>query len=206
MEQTIPWVTRRTGLRPTPPPATRFSTATVLDEPSRPSAPEPDAAVGFPRLEIGAHLVEVHDHFRRELATVRELIARVRDGSAAVGDARGALHAMTVRTTDWTLGCRALCVLVTHHHSGESDMVFPWLRRAQPDLGPVLDRLHEEHLAIHEVLETVDRALVRLAADPADLGPITAAVDLLTDTLTSHFAYEERELLGPLARHGFFGM
>jgi hypothetical protein len=28
-------------------------------------------------------------------------------------------------------------------------------------------------------------------------------VDLLTDTLLSHLAYEERELIGPLARHGF---
>ena len=30
------------------------------------------------------------------------------------------------------------------------------------------------------------------------------AVDLLTDTLLSHLAYEERELLHPLARHGFY--
>ena len=29
-------------------------------------------------------------------------------------------------------------------------------------------------------------------------------VDLLTDTLLSHLAYEERELLHPLARHGFY--
>lgn len=33
---------------------------------------------------------------------------------------------------------------------------------------------------------------------------MTEAIDLLTDTLLSHFAYEERELVGPLARHGFF--
>ena len=26
----------------------------------------------------------------------------------------------------------------------------------------------------------------------------------MTDTLLSHFAYEERELLGPLARHGMY--
>jgi hypothetical protein len=39
---------------------------------------------------------------------------------------------------------------------------------------------------------------------PADLGPVTETIDVLTDTLLSHFAYEERELVGPLARHGFF--
>jgi hypothetical protein len=47
-------------------------------------------------------------------------------------------------------------------------------------------------------------ALVRLAADPVDHAPVTDAVDQLTETLLSHFAYEERELVAPLARYGFF--
>ena len=29
-------------------------------------------------------------------------------------------------------------------------------------------------------------------------------MDLLTDSLLSHFSYEERELVEPLARHGFY--
>ena len=32
----------------------------------------------------------------------------------------------------------------------------------------------------------------------------TAGVDLLTDTLLSHLSYEERELVEPLARLGFY--
>ena len=32
---------------------------------------------------------------------------------------------------------------------------------------------------------------------------IRATVDLLTDALLPHFSYEERELVEPLARHGF---
>jgi hypothetical protein len=208
VEQTIPWVTRRTGLRPTPPPAERHSAATVLDESTRPSAPEPDAAVEFPRrgLAAGGHLVQVHDHYRAELAQVRDLLDQVRAGITAVGEARGEINAMTLRANDWTLGgvCQAYCVALTQHHTMESGAIFPWLRRSQPDLADVLDRLDAEHLAIHDVLEAVDRALVHLVAHPAELGPVTEAVDLLTDTLTSHFAYEERELIGPLARHGFF--
>jgi hypothetical protein len=35
------------------------------------------------------------------------------------------------------------------------------------------------------------------------LDDVQHAIDLLTDTLLSHLAYEERELIGPLARHGF---
>jgi hypothetical protein len=33
---------------------------------------------------------------------------------------------------------------------------------------------------------------------------LRAAVDLLTDAMSSHFSYEERELTEPLARLGFY--
>ena len=63
---------------------------------------------------------------------------------------------------------------------------------------------------IHEVLEQFDRALVGLVdgdgtghAGEQALEEVQRSVDLLTDTLLSHLAYEERELVGPLARHGF---
>jgi hypothetical protein len=32
---------------------------------------------------------------------------------------------------------------------------------------------------------------------------VRAAMDVLTDALLSHFAYEERELVEPLARFGY---
>jgi hypothetical protein len=47
-------------------------------------------------------------------------------------------------------------------------------------------------------------ALIHLAQHPTDLAPISNAVDQLTDPLHSHFAYEERELVGPLAQYGFY--
>lgn len=208
MEQTISsWLARRTGIEPTPPPDRRYAARTVLDEASRPSAPEPDPSVTFDPggRAAGRHLRDVHDHYRQEMEQVRDLLRQVREGTAAIGDARGALQTMTVRANDWTLGgyCQAQCVSLTQHHGMETEGIFPHLRRRQPDLAEVLDRLDQEHLAIHDVLEGVDRALVHLAAHPTDYGPITEAVDLLTDTIGSHFAYEERELIGPLARHGF---
>ena len=82
--------------------------------------------------------------------------------------------------------------------------IFPHLRRTEPGLAPVVDRLVEEHHAIHDVLEAVDRALVELVANPGVHSGLRKAVDLMTDTLLSHFAYEERELLGPLARQGMY--
>ena len=63
---------------------------------------------------------------------------------------------------------------------------------------------------IADVLEQVDEALVGMvggdgygAAGREALDELQRAVDLLTDTLLSHLSYEERELVHPLAQHGF---
>ena len=115
------WLTRRTGLVTTAPPATRLSTRSVLDEDTRPSAPEPGADVTFSRrgLSAGQHLIDVHDHYRAELEQVRDLLARVAKGITAVGQARDELNRLTIRANDWTLGgaCQMQCVALTEHHS-----------------------------------------------------------------------------------------
>jgi hypothetical protein len=80
--------------------------------------------------------------------------------------------------------------------------VFPHLLRGDPRLAPVLDRLQQEHVAIHDVIEGVDSALVALVSQPDGVAGLRAAVDLLSDTLLSHLAYEEREPVEPLARLG----
>jgi hemerythrin-like domain-containing protein len=87
------------------------------------------------------------------------------------------------------------------HHTLEDQAMFPRLRRGDPRLAPVVDRLEQEHHAIHDVLEQVDRALVAFVAEH-DGDALRSAVDLLTDTLLSHLAYEERELVEPIARLG----
>ena len=111
---------------------------------------------------------------------------------------------MTIRQNKWTLGtyCESYCRVVTTHHTIEDQSMFPHLRAADPRLAPVVDRLEEEHHAIHDVLEGVDRALVGFVAVPDGMADLRAAVDLLSDTLLSHLSYEERELVEPLARLG----
>jgi hemerythrin-like domain-containing protein len=114
---------------------------------------------------------------------------------------------MTIRQNNWTLGtfCETYCRVVTNHHTLEDRSVFPHLRRSDAELEPVIDRLHEEHEVIAELLERIDEALVELvAADEDGIGSVQASVDVLTDALLSHFSYEERELIEPLARHGFY--
>jgi hemerythrin-like domain-containing protein len=136
---------------------------------------------------------------------VRDLIDQVRQGTLAVGDARAALHRLALRQNAWTLGafCLSFCTLVTQHHGLEDTAVFPHLRRAEPALAPVIDRLEAEHAVIHEVVESVDRALVDLVGNPSDLGALQGAVDRLTAILRSHLTYEEDQLVEPLSRHGF---
>ena len=202
------WSTRRTGIVPTAPPSARFSKRTVLDEASRPTAPEPAPEVSFTArgIAVGRHLVDVHDHYRGELRELRGLLDRVTRGVITAGQARGELNRFALRANNWALGgvCQRQCVSFAEHHTAEDGSIFPHLGSRQHSLQDVLDRLDLEHRVIGEVLEEIDTALVHLARNPTEIGPITEAVDLLTDTMLSHFAYEERELIAPLAQHGFY--
>jgi hypothetical protein len=153
----------------------------------------------------GQHLIDVHDHLRGELAQIRDLAQQVAAGTLAPGQARSHLNDMAIRQNNWTLGtyCESYCRVVTMHHTIEDRSFFPGLRRADPRLVPVVNRLEAEHRAIHDVIERVDQALVALITEPEGITDLLAAIDLLTDTLLSHLSYEERELVEPLARLGF---
>jgi hemerythrin-like domain-containing protein len=134
---------------------------------------------------------------------VRGLVEQVLAGSVDPAAARGRINEMTMRQNSWTVGayCAAYCRVVTTHHTLEDQAVFPRLRRADPRLAPVVDRLQLEHEVIHDVLERVDAALVGFVATEDGAG-LQQAVDVLTDTLLSHLSYEERELVEPIARLG----
>jgi hypothetical protein len=194
------------GVTPTPDDGTRRSGETMWDESARPSGPaaDPDTVYTDTGRMTGQHLVDIHDHLRSELERVRALVRQVADGALDVGAARSEINEMTMRQNNWTLGafCESYCRFVTLHHSLEDASLFPQLRGADPRLGPVLDRLSEEHRVIHEVLDRVDAALVATVRDTKGIVELGDAVDLLTDTLLSHLSYEERELVEPLARLG----
>ena len=140
------------------------------------------------------------------MTELRRVVAQVRDGAMNAGDARSALNEMALRQNDWTLGafCSRYCGVVSQHHGIEDEAVLPHLARSEPGLQPVIDRLVDEHHVIHDAIQEVDAALVHHITHPGDFGRIQAAIDLLTDALLSHLAYEEHEIVEPLARHGFF--
>ncbi|MER7589899.1 LLM class flavin-dependent oxidoreductase [Micromonospora sp. NPDC127501] len=191
---------------PTPDDGVRRSEQQVWDESTRPTGPAPDPERTYTPQEqaTGAHLVQIHDGLRAELAQIHDLIEQVAAGEIDAGAARSHINTMTMRQNRWTLGvyCESYCRIVTTHHTIEDQSFFPRLRARDPRLGPVVDRLEQEHHVIHDVLEGVDRALVAYVGSPDGLAELRAAVDLLTDALLSHLSYEERELVEPLARLG----
>jgi hemerythrin-like domain-containing protein len=195
---------------PTPAPQERFTTELPWDESTRPRYPAPVGATYTESQQAyPQHLVDIHDALRAELTQLRDVVDQVRRGLLQVGQARSVINTMAMRQNNWTLGayCESYCRIVTGHHTLEDRSMFNFLRHRDPDAGPVVDRLAEEHEVIADVLEQVDRALVGLvAAEPRDaterLELLSGAVDLLTDTLLSHLSYEETELLHPLAQHG----
>ncbi|MFF0154639.1 LLM class flavin-dependent oxidoreductase [Micromonospora sp. NPDC005203] len=191
---------------PTPDSGVRRSDQQVWDESTRPTGPTPDPDRTYTPHEqaTGAHLVQVHDGLRAELAQIHDLIEQVAAGEIDAGAARSHINTMTMRQNRWTLGvyCESYCRIVTTHHTIEDQSLFPRLRARDPRLGPVVDRLEREHHVIHDVLEGVDQALVAYVGSPDGLAELRAAVDLLTDALLSHLSYEERELVEPLARLG----
>lgn len=178
------------------------------DESARPAAPPapPGQQYSARGQAVGRHLTEVHDHLRMELGQIRDLLEQVKRGSVTAGAARAVLNQMTLRQNNWTLGayCAAYCTMITQHHGLEDRAIFPHLRRSDPGLVPVIDRLELEHVLIHEVVDGVDRALVNLVAKPDDVTELQEAVDALTDSLRSHLAYEEQQITEPLSRFGFF--
>ncbi|HEX3824857.1 MAG TPA: hemerythrin domain-containing protein [Mycobacteriales bacterium] len=173
--------------------------------PGREPADDPEQPDDFGRA-VGQHLIDVHDHLRGELARLQDLVGQLRGGTVDPGQVRGFVNQMTIRQNSWTVGayCASYCRLLTGHHSLEDEGIFPHLRASEPVLGPVLDRLAEEHVAIHGVLERVDRAFVAFLAHPAVLDEVETAIDELDSSLLTHLAYEESQLVEPLGRHGFY--
>jgi hemerythrin-like domain-containing protein len=198
----------RLGVFPTVDSGVRLSDTQLWDESVRPTRTESPADVTYTRVgrAVGSHLIAVHDHLRGELDKIRELVESVESGAVSPSDAVASLDQFAIRQNNWTIGayCAAYYRMIAVHHGLEDSDVFPHLRTCEEQLEPVIDRLSEEHNIIHDVLEGLNRALVELVTEPIDFTDLRRATDILTDALLSHLAYEERELVEPLARYGFY--
>ena len=154
----------------------------------------------IPRVGMYRELLAIHQHLRRDLATVRRLADEVRAGlsPATILD-----EIRNLETTSplWRLrfGCMHYCRVLHMHHTIEDAAVFPMVRRADPALHPVVDRLEEDHLRVHHLTEAIAAAADLVPGDATGIARIDLAhhLEALETHLLEHLAYEERTL-GPL--------
>ena len=170
-------------ISPTADDGVRLTGELAWDEQSRPHRAASGPEVEYSRRGrlVGQHLIDVHDTLRRELTELRDVVEQVRTGALSAGDARSALNDMALRQNDWTLGafCARYCSAVAQHHGIEDGAVFPHLARSDPSLNPVIDRLTEEPLVIHDAIGAIDRALVEHINQPTSFDSLQRAIDYL---------------------------
>ncbi|GAA4953589.1 nitroreductase/quinone reductase family protein [Streptomonospora halophila] len=125
---------------------------------------------------MGQGLKVLHDAFRRELAMIRDEVARS-------GPNLGA---------QLRINCLTVCQGLGRHHTMEDAGMLPGIAEARPELAGVVARLGEEHKRVESLLERLKSRLDAPAAGPADLG---AEVDRLINELEAHLDYEEEQLV-----------
>jgi hypothetical protein len=140
-------------------------------------------------------LLWVHGMIRQDLETVRALAARVAEGLPA-DEIAAEVGALKANGPLWALkvNCLHYCRFVHGHHGLEDVALFPALRRAEPDLGPVVDRLEGDHRRVAEQLDELEAAV---SGDDRDR--VVLALDELAAHLLAHLELEE-ESIGPALR------
>ena len=157
---------------------------------------------GNPRGEaMVAELKWVHDMIRRDLRTVRQMAADVTAGLPAA-EIQARISSLAAGGPLWQLkiNCLQYCRFVHSHHNAESIMLFPGLRRANPALNPVVDKLEADHLSVSGLLDEVGAAARELSSgeDPGVRERLTGALRKLSVDLLAHLQYEEENISGTL--------
>jgi hemerythrin-like domain-containing protein len=129
-----------------------------------------------------------HDLIRRDLATVRALAEAVTGGLPAQ-DAQAVLRSLRI-------DCVRQCQMIHLHHSLETADLFPALRRSNPALGPVVDKLEADHRDVSVHLAAVEAASEELAQDPgAEVRHrLVQALQALAADLLTHLDFEEEQI------------
>jgi hypothetical protein len=148
-----------------------------------------------------AELRWVHDMIRRDLRTVRQMAADVVAGLPA-DQVKARLESLAAGGPLWQLriNCLQYCRFVHSHHHAESILLFPALRRANPALDPVVDKLEADHLAVSRLLGAVEAAAQALGEreDPARRDHLGQTLQNLSTDLLAHLEFEEEHISGTL--------
>ncbi len=145
-------------------------------------------------------LLYIHTLLRRDLDRVNRLATAVRSGYPVQG-VIDTVKNLETNSPLWRLreGCWRYCRFVHTHHTLEDSALFPMVRRKDPSLRRVIDKLEEDHLVVHHITERIAVEAGKVAEhDTIETRvDLAAALDDLEQHLLEHLAYEEASL-GPL--------
>jgi hypothetical protein len=159
----------------------------------------PETAQGQALFE---ELLWVHSVIRRDLVAVGALAVAVADGLSA-GEVAAEIARLQTNGPLWRLkvNCLQYCRFVHSHHRTEDRHFFPLLRRANPGLNEVVDKLEADHRSVSDLLDEVEAAAAGLGAAET-VGRrqrVVDGLDALAVALLEHLDYEERSA-GPTIR------
>ena len=164
------------------------------------TAPTTEADDAPPREGMFRELLLIHSLLRRDLRIVRRLADEARDGlspQAILAEVRN----LATNSPLWRLkfGCLHYCRFVHAHHTIEDAALFPLVRKHDPSLNGVVDRLEEDHLKVHHITERIAAVADGVATDASGASRfrLVEALTELEEHLLAHLALEE-ESLGPL--------
>lgn len=141
----------------------------------------------------------VHNALRQDLALCQELAGQVAAG-VAPEYVREQVKSLQTSSPLWKLrvNCLYYCRFVHAHHHAEDVALFPALRRTNPALGPVVDRLVADHRKVSGLLDQIEASAHALGAQDgtAPRARLVQALGDLSTDLLEHLAFEE-EAIGP---------
>ena len=149
--------------------------------------------------EVGMYreLLRIHALLRRDLETVRRLADEAR-GAGSPAAFLATIRGLETSSPLWRLqfGCLHYCRFVHTHHAIEDAAVFPIVRKHDPSLSPVVDRLEEDHRKVHHITERIAAVAGGIVVDAsgAERGELVSALTELEEHLLAHLAFEERSL------------
>jgi hypothetical protein len=142
-------------------------------------------------------LLYIHTMLRRDLLTVNRLARAARD-ELDPSSIIAAIRSLETNSPLWQLkfGCMHYCRFVHGHHSLEDAAVFPMVRKHDPSLNSVVDRLEADHLVVHHITERIMEAADRVPGDVSGVSrfELAAALTDLETHLLEHLAFEETSL------------
>lgn len=170
----------------------------IPDDSTRPRAPQLTitAEQTRPMRSLGA----IHEHHRRNMRVVRQVIHNVGKGEQTPTDLQNSLNELDILDNYRLFGnlCGQHCEIINMHHSIEDQAMFPALLGRNEELNKVVERLSAEHKVVHQLLIQLSQAAANLSTTPtaSQYAIVVEIYEIFERLLLSHFGYEEEEI-GP---------